>query len=65
MGCGVCADICPAKTIVIKNKKAVINKGGCIRCFCCQEFCPKSAIKVHRTPLAKLFHSEKRSGEKK
>ena len=65
VGCGVCADICPAKTIVIKNKKAVINKGGCIRCFCCQEFCPKSAIKVHRTPLAKLFHSEKRSGEKK
>ena len=65
VGCGVCADICPAKTIVIKDKKAVINKGGCIRCFCCQEFCPKSAIKVHRTPLAKLFHSEKRSGEKK
>jgi len=60
VGCGVCADICPAKAIVIKNKKAIINRKSCIRCFCCQEFCPKSAMKVHRTALAKLFHSEKK-----
>jgi len=60
VGCGVCANICPAKAIVIKNKKAVIDRKACIRCFCCQEFCPKSAMKVHRTPLARLFHSEKK-----
>jgi len=60
VGCGICANICPAKAIAIKNKKAKIDKKACIRCFCCQEFCPKSAMKVHRTPLAKLFHSEKK-----
>ena len=64
VGCGVCADICPAKAIVIKNKKAIIDRKACIRCFCCQEFCPKSAMKVHRTPLAKLFHSEKKVDNK-
>ena len=58
VGCGVCANICPAKAIKIVKKKAVIDRKACIRCFCCQEFCPKSAMKVHRTPVAKLFHSE-------
>lgn len=60
VGCGVCANICPAKTIVIEDKKARIKRDACIRCFCCQEFCPKSAIKVHRTALAALFHREKK-----
>ena len=59
VGCGICRDICPARAIEIKNKKARINRKECIRCFCCQEFCPKSAMKVYRTPIAKLFHSEK------
>ena len=63
VGCGVCANICPAKAIVIKDKKAKIDRTLCIRCFCCQEFCPKSAMKVKRTVLAKLFHNEKRGGK--
>ena len=60
VGCGICKNIGPAKAIVIKDKKAVIDRKSCIRCFCCQEFCPKSAMKVHRTPLAALFHHEKK-----
>ena len=59
VGCGMCAEICPAKAIVMKNGKAVIDRGDCIRCFCCQEFCPKSAMKVGRTKIAALFHREK------
>ena len=63
VGCGICAGICPAKAIVIKDKKAIIDRGACIRCFCCQEFCPKSAMKVHRTFLAKMFHREKKKSK--
>ena len=60
VGCGVCANICPAKAIVIKDGKAIIDRHACIRCFCCQEFCPKSAMKVKRTALATIFHREKK-----
>ena len=60
VGCGICANICPAKAIKIENKKALIDRKTCIRCFCCQEFCPKSAMKVKRTVIAEMFHREKR-----
>ena len=60
VGCKMCAEICPAKAIVMKNGKAEINRKKCIRCFCCQEFCPKSAMKVGRTKIAELFHKEKK-----
>lgn len=60
VGCGICAGICPAKAITIKNKKARIDRKKCIRCFCCQEFCPKSALKVRRTFIAGIFHREKK-----
>ena len=51
----MCAEICPAKAIVMKDGKAKIDRADCIRCFCCQEFCPKSAMKVGRTAIASLF----------
>ena len=56
IGCGKCKEVCPMKTIDIKNKKAIINKKNCITCFCCQEFCPKGAIKVHRPMIAKILN---------
>ena len=55
VGCGKCAQICPAKAITMKNRLPVIDRGACIRCFCCQEFCPKGAMKVRRPPLARLL----------
>ena len=55
IGCKECAKICPAKAITMKNHKPVINREACIRCFCCQEFCPKGAMKVHRPWIARFL----------
>lgn len=48
IGCGKCAESCPAKIIRIVNKKAKFKKKGCISCFCCQEMCPMKAISVRK-----------------
>ena len=56
VGCRKCAEICPAKAIVMKKHRPVIDRRACIRCFCCQEFCPKGAMKVARPPLARLLN---------
>ena len=56
VGCGRCANVCPAHTIEIKNGKALIHRKNCIKCFCCQEFCPKGAMVVHRTAIARLLN---------
>ena len=55
-GCGKCTEICPAKAITITEKKAVIAREKCIRCFCCQEFCPKGAMQVHRPLPARILN---------
>lgn len=51
VGCGKCAESCPAKTITILNKKASINYKNCIHCFCCHEMCPVKAIDLKRLSL--------------
>ena len=56
VGCGKCAEICPARAITIVEKKAVIARERCIRCFCCQEFCPKGAMQVRRPLPARLLN---------
>ena len=48
VGCGKCAESCPAQIITIKNKKAHFPRKGCISCFCCQEMCPVKAISVKK-----------------
>lgn len=55
IGCAECGRICPAKVITMVNGKPHIDRKKCICCFCCQEFCPVGAMKVHRTPIAKLL----------
>ncbi|XMB86093.1 DUF362 domain-containing protein [Mycoplasmatota bacterium WC44] len=54
IGCSDCANVCPANTIDIIDKKAVINYENCISCFCCHEFCPVKAINVKRKFLKRL-----------
>ena len=56
IGCGKCANVCPAKAIKMKNKLPKIDRSACIHCFCCQEFCPKGAMKVRRTFIARLLN---------
>ncbi len=55
IGCGKCAEICPAKAIEMVKKQPKFNRKTCIACFCCQEFCPKGALEAKRPPLARLL----------
>ena len=56
IGCGKCANICPAKAITMQDRLPHIDRKKCIRCFCCQEFCPKGAMYVHRSLIARLLN---------
>ena len=55
VGCGKCAESCPAKTIEILEGKAKINLSNCIHCFCCHEMCPAKAINVKANPIFQMF----------
>ncbi|MBR0355748.1 MAG: DUF362 domain-containing protein [Oscillospiraceae bacterium] len=55
VGCGKCAQVCPAKAITMKKKKPHIDRGVCIHCFCCQEFCPKGAMRQGRHAIMKIL----------
>ena len=54
VGCGKCAESCPAHTIAIVEKKACIDRTKCIQCYCCHEMCPIHAIQVKRSRFLKL-----------
>ncbi len=56
IGCGVCVRTCPAKTITIQNKKAVIREKNCIRCYCCQELCPHGAVGMKKNFWIRTVH---------
>lgn len=59
--CGKCADICPTQKKAVKiagnnnSKRVKFKYSKCIRCFCCQETCPYSAIKIVHAPLKTMF----------
>lgn len=52
--CGSCARGCPASAISMVRGRARIDRRKCVRCFCCQEFCPTGAMKAERSAIAKL-----------
>ena len=54
--CGECVASCPQSTIKIENGRAKINRKNCIRCYCCQELCPFTAIKTHRNLILKIVN---------
>jgi len=55
-GCGVCMRACPAKAISMNDKRRPqVDLSTCIRCYCCQELCPKTDIEVKRNPIIALL----------
>ena len=51
IGCGLCARMCPPKSLKIVNGKPHFKLSECIRCCCCQEHCPKGAIRFRTNRL--------------
>jgi nitroreductase/NAD-dependent dihydropyrimidine dehydrogenase PreA subunit len=45
-GCGLCVDVCPAKTISLQDGKAVVTGTYSLGCGHCEAVCPVSAIRV-------------------
>lgn len=55
-GCGVCMRSCPAKAISMnENRRPRVDVKTCIRCYCCQELCPKNDIEVKRSFIFSLL----------
>jgi len=55
-GCGVCMRACPAKAISLnENRRPQVDLKACIRCYCCQELCPKNDVDVKRNPIFSLL----------
>jgi uncharacterized protein (DUF362 family)/NAD-dependent dihydropyrimidine dehydrogenase PreA subunit len=60
-GCGACIKVCPVGFTAIDwntqkiGKRPKHNYRNCIRCYCCQEICPRGAIIVKNPSWSHLF----------
>lgn len=55
-GCGTCARACPAKAIAMDSaRRPHVDVKACIRCYCCQELCPKNDVEVRRNPIFSML----------
>ena len=43
-GCGICAEFCPTKCLVVKEKVEITDIEKCIKCGQCENRCPDYAI---------------------
>jgi len=59
--CGTCVELCPVTPKAVdwhdgdEFKAPSFNYDYCIRCYCCQEFCPEGAVFTQDTQLGKIF----------
>lgn len=60
--CGTCVTNCPVEGKAVnwaegdKTRPPVYNYDICIRCYCCQELCPESAIELRDPFLRKVIN---------
>lgn len=54
-GCAKCAGVCPEGAITMAGGTAVVDMGGCIRCYCCHELCEHDAIELERPLLMRIL----------
>ena len=52
--CGLCTRHCPPEVMKIADGRLNIDYDRCIRCFCCQELCPKGALITRQGLLLRL-----------
>jgi NAD-dependent dihydropyrimidine dehydrogenase PreA subunit len=66
VACGVCISMCPMVPKSVdwsggdKKRPPVHNYKTCIRCFCCQELCPESAIELKFPLVRRIFGGKSR-----
>ena len=59
--CGICVSMCPVEPKAVdwhdgnKNKAPSYKYDRCIRCYCCQELCPESAVHIKQPIIRKIF----------
>lgn len=46
IGCGLCVQVCPARTLSLQNEKAVVTGDRSLNCGHCEAVCPTGAITV-------------------
>ena len=55
IGCGFCVKHCPVEAIRLVDGLAKMDRGKCIRCYCCHELCPELAVELRRPLLGRLL----------
>ncbi len=61
VNCGVCVSMCPTEPKSVdwfdgvKTRPPTHNYKTCIRCYCCQEVCPESAIELEYPLVRRIF----------
>ncbi len=54
IGCGRCAEVCPADALTLRGRTLRFDYDKCIRCYCCHEMCPVRAIAFRESPLVRF-----------